>query len=378
MRRRCSGVSRYEWEAMRNLEEIRTEIDSVDREMAALFERRMKCSGEVARYKSERGLSVCDASREAEVIRRNSALVGDESLREYYVLFQNGLMGISRNYQTRIMQSVKVAYSGVPGAFAHTAAVRMFPGADYRSYRDFASAYAACCDGECDVAVLPFENSSAGEVSAVSDLMFAGSLYVNQVLELEAVQNLLGVPGASKEEVKEVVSHPQALSQCAGYIHGRGLSSRECSNTALAARSVAEGADRSVAAIGSEEAARLYGLEVLERHINTSGNNTTRFAALSRVMKRDASAGRMGRRFILMFTVRNEAGSLAKTLNIIGAHGYNMSNLHSRPMKELLWNYYFFVELDGDVFNDEGENMMRELGTICDRLKLLGSFNIVD
>ena len=225
------------------------------------------------------------------------------------------------------------------------------------------------------MAVLPFENSSVGEVSAVADLMFSGSLYVNQVIEVEAEQNLLGLPGADKSKIRKVFSHPQALSQCADYIHENGMEAIGLSNTAAAAKQVAEMQDPACAAIGTAEAAALYGLEILVPRVNSSRMNTTRFAAFSRMLRLDTeNKGKMGKHFMLMYTVKNEAGALAQTLNIIGAHNFNMCNLRSRPMKELLWNYYFFVELDGDVATDEGSSLLQELAPLCDRLKLVGSF----
>ena len=356
---------------MDSLDDIRGRINEIDSKLAELFEQRMVESGRVAELKRREALPVCDPAREAEVIRRNSALVGDDTIREYYINFEQELMALSRKYQQRLLSGMKIAYSGVPGAFAGIAAERMFPGAELVPYGDFESAYGACASGDCDSAVLPFENSSAGEVSAVTDLMFSGPLFINKVEAIEAVQNLLGVEGASLETVTQVVSHPQALSQCAEYIRNHGFSQHEYPNTASAAKMVSETADKSVAAIGSAECAEIYGLKVLEARINGSSVNTTRFAAFSRAQSfsrtRDSH-------FILMFTVKNEAGSLAKTLNIIGAHGYNMSCLRSRPMKGLMWNYYFYVELDGNIATPDGHSMLNELGTLCDRLKVVGSF----
>jgi len=360
---------------MDNLEEIRKEIDAVDAQLAPLFEQRMELARRVVAYKSAHGLAICDPGREQEVIRRGAQRIQDRDIREYYVRFQQDLMALSRDWQRRLGSGLKVAYSGVPGAFAYIAASRLYPGAELVSFADFAQAYRACEDGTADVAVLPFENSTEGEVSSVTDLMFSGSLYINQVIEVEAEQNLLGLPGADKAQIRKVYSHPQALAQCAEYLRRHGMEPREYANTALAAKRVAEKQDPACAAIGTAEAAELYGLEVLEPRINTSRTNTTRFAAFSRMLRLDTSNKRkMGKHFILMYTVKNEAGALAQTLNIIGAHNYNMCNLHSRPMKELLWNYYFFVELDGDVATDEGDSLLRELAPLCDRLKLVGSF----
>ena len=360
---------------MDNLEDIRKEIDAIDAQMTDLFVRRMEQVRRVTAYKQAHGLVISDPAREDAVIRQGAERVRDRDIREYYVNFEKQVIRLSRDFQQRLMSGMRVAYSGVPGAFAYIAALRMFPGAELVPYPDFAQAYRACESGEADVAVLPFENSSAGEVSSVTDLMFSGSLYVNQVIEVEAEQNLLGLPGADKSKIRKVYSHPQALAQCAEYIRRNNLEAKEFTNTALAAKRVAEKQDATRAAIGTAEAATLYGLEVLEPRINTNRTNTTRFAAFSRMLRLDTEAKRkMGKHFILMYTVKNEAGALAQTLNIIGAHNFNMCNLHSRPMKELLWNYYFFVELDGDVATDEGDSLLRELAPLCDHLKLVGSF----
>ncbi len=360
---------------MDNLDEIRSRIDGVDAQMTSLFEQRMELVREIVAYKTAHGLAIADPSREQDVIRRNASRVSDRDIREYYVNFQQEVMRISRDWQRRLSKGLKVAYSGVPGAFGYIAAGRLYPGAERLAFADFEDAYRACERGEADVAVLPFENSSAGEVSAVTDLMFSGSLYVNQVIEVEAEQNLLGLPGADKSKIRRVFSHPQALAQCADYIHENGMEAIGLSNTATAARQVAEMQDPACAAIGTAEAAALYGLEILVPRVNSSRMNTTRFAAFSRMLRLDTENKRkMGKHFMLMYTVKNEAGALAQTLNIIGAHNFNMCNLRSRPMKELLWNYYFFVELDGDVATDEGSSLLHELAPLCDRLKLVGSF----
>ena len=360
---------------MDNLDDNRKKIDVLDAQIADLFEERMEICRQIAVYKAAHGMSIVNPSREEEVIRRGAQRIKDSDIREFYVSFQREVLALSRDWQRRLSKGLRVAYSGVPGAFAYIAAGRLYPGAERLSYPGFEEAYRACERGEADVAVLPFENSSVGEVSAVADLMFSGSLYVNKVIEVEAEQNLLGLPGADKSKIRKVFSHPQALSQCADYIHENGMEAIGLSNTAAAAKQVAEMQDPACAAIGTAEAAALYGLEVLVPRVNSSRMNTTRFAAFSRMLRLDTeNKGKMGKHFMLMYTVKNEAGALAQTLNIIGAHNFNMCNLRSRPMQELLWNYYFFVELDGDVATDEGSSLLQELAPLCDRLKLVGSF----
>ena len=352
------------------LEEARRIINEIDGQMAQLFVRRMQAAERVYEYKKEFGLPVLDEKREALVIERNSAFVEDDLLRGYYVDHLKHMMSLSRAYQYRLQSGLKVAYSGVEGAFAHIAAGRIFPESSRVSCRDFKAAYDAVLEGECDVAVLPIENSFAGEVGQTIDLIFSGTLYINGIYELEIRQNLLGVPGAALSDIRRVTSHPQALSQCHEYIRMQGLDTEEAGNTAVAAKRVAEMGDKSFGAIASAETAQLYGLEVLQANINTSGENTTRFAVLSKVRSNDPRLSSS----VLMFTVKNEAGSLAGAISIIGKYGYNMTALRSRPLRKHSWQYYFYIEIDGTVNSDEGRRMMQELGRICDQLKVAGAF----
>ncbi|MBR2479052.1 MAG: chorismate mutase [Clostridia bacterium] len=352
------------------LDEARRIINEVDSKMAELFLQRMKAAELVYEHKKEFGLPVLDQAREDAVIERNSALIEDETLKGYYIDYLKNLMSISRAYQYRMQNGLKVAYSGVEAAFAHIAAGRIFPDAERVSKKDFKSAYDAVLNGECDVAVLPIENSYAGEVGQTIDLIFSGSLYINGIYELEIHQSLLGVPGAEIGDIKEVTSHPQALSQCHEYIKMRGFSTVEASNTAVAAKSVADKGDKTVAAIASVETAELYGLTVLDTNINKSSENSTRFAVLSKVKASSESFTSS----VMMFTVKNEAGSLASAISILAKYGYNMTALRSRPLKKDSWQYYFYIELDGVTDNDVGERMINELKTVCDKFKIVGSF----
>lgn len=352
------------------LEIARKLINEIDSKMAELFIERMRAAEMVFEYKKEFGLPILDQKREDEVVERNSALVSDEGIKGYYIDYMKNLMSISRAYQYRMQSGLRVAYSGVEGAFAHIAAGRIFPDSDRVSCRDFKSAYDAVANGDCDVAVLPIENSYAGEVGQTIDLIFSGGLFINGIYELEIHQNLLGLPDATVDDIKKVVSHPQALTQCHDYITLRGFDTEDTTNTALAAREVAKTGDKSLGAIASAETAELYGLKVVEANINKSGENTTRFAVLSKVKATSPSFSNS----VLMFTVKNEAGSLANAISIIGKYGYNMTALRSRPLKKHSWQYYFYVELDGTTDTAMGEEMINELGKVCDKLKIAGTF----
>lgn len=361
---------------MNELEIARKEINEADKEIARLFEKRMHACSLVAKYKKEHGLSILDSSRENEVIKNNSQLIEDKIIKEYYVEFLKNTMQISRSYQARLNEGLRVAYSGVEGAFAYIAAKRMYPEATLVAYPDFESAYKSTENGECDVSVLPMENSFAGDVSTVMNLLFSGSLYVNQVLDLEVNHCLMACEGASLDTITRVMSHPQALAQCEGYIHSHNFEQISAQNTAVAAKHVKEMGDPTIGAIASDETAKIFGLNIIESKINESRTNTTRFAAFSRTLNLFENDGKRhsNEHFMLVFTVKNEAGALAKTIDIIGAHRYNMRNLRSRPMKELLWSYYFYVEADGNINTESGKDMLRELGATCDRLKLVGTY----
>lgn len=356
---------------MSMLDDARKEINEVDKQMAELFVRRMKAVEMVSEYKKIHGLPVLDKAREEKVVEANSKYVEDEVLRSYYIDFLKDVMSFSRNYQERLQNGIKIAYSGVEGAFAEMAAKKIFLNGKRVPYGDFKSAYQAVENGECDIAVLPIENSYAGEVGGVIDLLFSGSLYVNGIYRLEIVQNLLGVKGARLSDIKTVISHPQALTQCGDYIKEHGFEILEASNTAVAGKAVATNGDMSVAAIASIDTAKLYDLDVVDHDINRSNVNTTRFAVVSKVKLIDEKS----KNSILMFTVSNAPGSLAKAIDVIGKYNYNMTALKSRPMKKHSWQYYFHIELDGNVETKEGKLMIEELKEYCNELKVLGTFS---
>ena len=356
---------------MTELEKARQIINSVDKQMAELFEQRMDAAKQVAEYKRLHGIQVTDAAREADVIKRNSEFIKNEEYKSYYINFLQHNMDVSKSYQHRLLEGMRVAFSGVEGAFANIAAEKVFPDAVCVPYADFKSAYNSVVDGECDCVILPIENSYNGDVGQVMDLAFFGPLFINGIYDIGIVQNLLAVKGATIEQIKQVISHPQALGQCAGYIKKHNFESIEAVNTAVAAKQVAEMGRTDIAAIASEDAAEKYGLFKLESHINETNNNTTRFAVFSRSAKMPSVDDN---HFIMMFTVTNEAGSLGKAISIIGDNGFNLKALKSRPTKELIWSYYFYAEGEGNINSEKGKKMLAELKSKCSEIKVLGSF----
>ena len=359
---------------MSDLKDVRNKINEIDSQMAKLFEERMNLGKQVAEYKIKHALPIEDKVREKQVIDNNIKLIENNEVKDYYVSFMQNTMDLSKKYQSRLMEGMKIAYSGVEGAFGHIATKSLFVNSKLLPFANFSDAYNAVEKGYVDACVLPLENSHAGDVGLVMDLIFSGSLYINNVIDVDIVHNLIAKKGVRIEDVKTVASHPQALAQCQKYINKHNFKTFEHTNTAIAAKELSLSNDYSSAVIASADVAKLYDLEILETNINESRNNTTRFAVFSKSLNTSKSVNKMGEHFILVFTVLNEAGALAKTLNIIGSYGFNMRTLRSRPMKELQWNYYFFVEADGDINSADGQEMIRQLKTLCDRLRVVGTY----
>lgn len=355
---------------MNQLEKARQDIERIDAGMAKLFEERMKAAEQVAAYKKEQGLPIEDRVREEALIRKNSGLVAFE-YRPYYAGFLTHLMEESKNYQRRLLEGMAVAYSGVEGAFAHLAAGRIFPSGTLIPCPDFESAYRAVEDGRCDCAVLPIENSYAGDVDSVLDLAYRGSLSVAGIYHMPLSQSLLAKPGVSIDEIREVQSHPQALSQCMPYLKSRGWKLSPTVNTAVAAKEVAGGARRDLAVIAARETAELYGLSVLAGEINENKNNTTRFAVFTRA---ECTVAPEDQHFLLLFTTKNAPGALGHAISIISEYGYNLRCLKSRPTGQENWAYYFYAEGEGNVGTDHGRQMIQSLEEVCKDVRLLGSF----
>lgn len=358
---------------MNKLEEARAKINAIDEKMAELFVERMAAVADVVAYKAENNLPVLDESREAEVLARNAArLDGTEhaDLKQYYSRFLQDLMDVSKSWQQTVLNKNTVGYQGTDGAFSCIAAKHIYPDAKATAYPCFEDVFKAVESGEVAYGVIPFENSFTGEVGEVLDLLLQYDLHIINCFDLKISQNLLGVKGAVLEDVAEVYSHQQALSQCYDYCSNHGWQTVPYSNTALAAEYVAKSDDKTKAAIASLETAEIFGLCVLARNINTSAHNTTRFMVISR------EENFSGNRFNMLFTVGHEAGQLAKVMSIFGDFGYNLESIKSRPMKNLPWQYYFYAEIIGDLKNQQTAELLNKLKETCNLLKILGSYTI--
>ncbi|MFV0413134.1 MAG: chorismate mutase [Oscillospiraceae bacterium] len=355
---------------MPTLEEIRQKIDAIDREMAALFEQRMAIAADVASYKKQNSLPVLDAGREKAVVQKNLAFLQNAALAPYYTDFICQVMTSSRQYQTQLLGQNTVAYQGAEGGFGHQVALALYPNAEFAAEATFGSVFDAVEEGRAAFGIVPFENSTTGDVSGVLDLCYSHRCYVAAMYDLPVTQNLLGLPGSDLTGVKTVVSHVQALEQCQRFLANLGAAQLPFANTALAAKYVAETGDASVAAIASLDACERYGLVPLVKDIATEAGNTTRFIVISR----EAPRGE-GSKFSLLFTVENLVGRLARVIAAIAAEGFDMESIKSRPMPQNPWQYYFYTELVGAPSSQQAEALLAKLREVCLSVRILGVYN---
>lgn len=350
------------------LDDARRRINEVDKEMVDLFEKRMQAVEDVIQYKQEHNMPVFDSSREQYVIEHNTQYIQHPKYKESYKAFMQEVMAISSKYQKSVLYKERVGYQGTQGAFSYIASENLFPDHTKKSYATFEEVFQAVENGELAYGVIPFENSYTGEVGEVLDLLMLHDVFVNQIYDLKISQNLLGIKGATLQDIKQVYSKDQAIYQSRQFLEGRGYDLIPYPNTALAAEYVAKENDKSKAAIAAKENAELYGLDIIAEDINTSSQNTTRFIVICKDKQMQ------GNQFNIAFTVNHKAGALADAMNVIAKHGFNMQNIKSRSIKDRPWEYYFYVEIDGDVRQAKEQQLLSELEAVCEKVKVLGAY----
>lgn len=372
------------------LEQERKEIDAIDEELVRLFARRMAVVERVAKVKQQAGLPVFQPEREQQVIARRMAQA-PEALRGYTAGLFTSLMDLSRDYQraqlkreTPLEQTLRaamqeektlpaspvVACLGVEGAFSQLAALEMFPGAQCRFCPSFSEVARAVQTGEAQFGVLPVENSAAGSITENYDLLTQHRFYIAKATAVEIEQCLLGVPGARLEEIKTVLSHKQGLMQTAEFIRSIGAAPVERSNTAVAAQEVAARGDRTQAAVASRQAAKLYGLTVLRHGIQSSEINRTRFVAISPSLYIPHNAGKIS----VVFSLPHVTGSLYRTLARFSYEGLNLTKIESRPIPGKNFEYFFFLDFEGNLRKEETLRMLCGFAEETERFAFLGNY----
>ena len=374
---------------MRDLAELRKEIDEIDEQMVKLFEQRMAVSEEVAEYKVSVGKKILDKEREKRKIQAVQAMTHNAFNRHGVEELYNQMMAMSRKLQYQRMEqqavgrlpfvmveelekkNVRVVYQGVEGAYAQQAMFEYF-GEDVNHFHveRWRDAMEAIAEGMADYAVLPIENSSAGIVNDNYDLLQEFDNYIvgEQIIKIEHC--LLGVPGAGLEDIRTVYSHPQSLMQSSKYLALHDWHQVSMQNNAFAARKVAGDGDRTQAAIAGEHAAKVYGLRVLQEKINHSGTNSTRFIIVTnqKIYKKDAG------KVSICFEVPHESGSLYHMLSHFIYNHLNMTKIESRPIEDRNWEYRFFIDFEGNLADSAVKNALRGLREEARNMKILGNY----
>lgn len=373
-----------------DLLELRNQIDVIDSQIVELFEKRMDICKGVAQYKIENGKKVFDRQREQEKLAKVKALThNDFNSHGVEELFEQ-IMSMSRKLQYQLLaengsqgklpfigvdeldiKRARVVFQGADGAYSQMA-MNSFFGDQVTSFHvdTFREAMGAIEEGAADFAVLPIENSTAGVVSEIYDLLSEYENYIvgEQIIKIEHC--LLGVPGSRIEDIKTVYSHPQSLMQSSQYLEEHNWQLISMQNNAFAAKKVADEKDGSQAAVASAYAAQVYGLEILKKGINQLEDNSTRFIIVTnqRIFRKDAN------KISICFEIPHMSGSLYHMLSHFIYNNLNMTKIESRPMPDRNWEYRFFIDFEGNLADGAVKNALRGLREEARNLRILGNY----
>ena len=380
---------------MEELKDLREKIDAIDQQMVDLFKQRMEVSKEVAAYKRANGLPTLDAGRERALLGKVGEQAGEE-LADYTQSVYRTILAAGRSYQnacsgvpSKVYETIRkaldttpdlfpqramVACQGVEGAYSQIACDSIFKAPTILYFNTFEHVFKAVESGMCQYGVLPIENSTAGSVNAIYDLMTQHNFSIVRSARLKVNHNLLCKHGVKKEEIKEIFSHQQAISQCAGYLSTlKDVKVTVVENTALAAQMVAQSDRRDVAALSSRFCGELYGLNLLEQNVQDQDNNYTRFICISKNPEIYPGADRTS----LMMTLPHKPGSLYNVLSKFYALGINLRKLESRPLPDREFEFMFYFDLECSVYAPEMERIFRDLEEESEHFRYLGTYNEV-
>ncbi len=375
-----------------DISNLRELIDTADEALLKAFIERMEVAVQIAQYKSDNNLTVYDPARERQKLNDIDGKT-PEQLRTYATALYALLFDLSRTYQEKMLyptsplvseitraidetdklfpQNPVVACQGVEGAYSQLACQKLFNMPNIMFCGTFDSVFAAIDSGLCRYGVLPLENSTAGSINMIYDLMMKYHFYIVRSTRLKIDHSLLVKSGTKLADIKEVFSHEQGLNQCAGYLKSlKGVKVTPVENTALAAKMVAESGRTDVAALSSRYCAELYGLECLAESVQDKGNNYTRFITISKKLEIYPGADKTS----VMLVVPHHPGSLYRILGRFNALGINLIKLESRPIPDRDFEFMFYFDLDTPVYSPQFAELMSELDTVCEEFKYLGSY----
>ena len=378
-----------------DLSELRQEIDAIDDQLVKLFCQRMAVSAKVADYKRENNLPIFHPGRERAILQKVADKAGPEMINYTRVLYSM-LFELSRSYQAKrndvpsplyqqISRSIEetpklfpkapiVACQGVEGAYSQIACEKIFKSPFIMYFKNFEAVFTAIEQGMCQYGILPIENSTAGSVTKVYDLMIRHNFSIVRTFRLKVDHNLLAKPGTKLSDIKTIYSHEQAISQCADFLQSLpGVNVIPVANTALASEMVSQSEANDVAALSSRFCAELYGLTCLASSVQDAGNNRTRFICISKNLEIYPGADKTS----IMMILPHKPGALYKVLARLYTLGINVTKLESRPLPDREFEFMFYFDLETSIYSEEFIQLMCELDDLCEEFKYLGSYSEV-
>jgi len=378
-----------------SLDILRNEIDKIDDQLVSLFTQRMDVAAKIADYKKEHNLPILVPAREREKLKDVAEKAGPE-MAEYTRVLYSMLFELSRSYQSKrtsavtelfqtITESIEntpklfpqtpmVACQGVEGAYAQVACERIFKSPFILYFKNFEAVFQAIDKGLCQYGILPIENSTAGSVKQVYDLMIHHNFSIVRTFRLKIDHTLLTLPGAKLEEIREIYSHEQAINQCSAFLSKlTNVKVIPVENTAVAANMVSQSGRTDVAAISNKSCAELYGLKVLAESIQDMDNNRTRFICISKNLEIYPGADKTS----IMMILPHKPGALYKVLARLYVLGINVIKLESRPLPDKDFEFMFYFDLETSVYSEEYVQLICELDDLCEEFKYLGSYTEV-
>ena len=372
------------------LGDYRTEIDKIDKKMTELLEQRMNISKAISKYKREHDMQIFHPEREKMVIEKNKGYLKNKEYGDLVESYYDNLMYLSRLVQQNEIYSenniytkpykndrenLVVGYQGVPGSFGNEAMLKYFKNIkEAKAYEKFEDVFKAVENGEIEYGILPVENSSTGGIGTVEDLLKEYNLYIVGEECIRISQNLVGIKGATVDDIKEVYSHPQGFEQSTKFFDKhKDYNLIPYSNTAISAKLVSDLKDKSKAAIASERAAKLYDLKIIKKDVNDLKNNYTRFIVIGRDLECDKTCDKVS----ILFSIEDTSGGLYTVIRDIKEFGLNMSKIESRPNRNNPWNYIFFVYFDGNLFDENIKKAINTIARSSKYFKLLGCYRDV-
>ncbi len=370
---------------MKDLNQCRIEIDEIDEQIMALFEKRMNVSQNVIEYKLQENLPVFQPERERIVIEKNALRIKNKALIPYSTLFIQDLMNVSKAYQTSFMpphfgditlkepkKDAVVGFQGVPGSFSEQALNTYFSSHTKRkNYKQFKDVFEALKNDEIDYGIVPLENSSTGAICDNYDYIREYGFSIVDEQSLAISQHLMALKGATIDTIKEVYSHPQGLLQSSDFLDQHpSIEQKEYPNTAMAAKFVAQSQDLTLGAIASRYASELYDLEILQDSIQNASNNETRFIVFAKELEKNDHANCVS----VVFTLNHIPGALYQVMKVINDHHVNMRRIESRPLIHSPWEYYFYVDFDGNLCDQNILMMIEDVKAYTNTLRILGHY----